>query len=384
MKTMNSKVSFFLILIFLIVTPNLSDGATNSSVSNTFFPIGIFSANPASSMMELKAIGFNCVQTYRISTITDLNAYLDAAARNGLRALVYPGMRIDENKQLPEPPTKTLAKLWPQIQNSSAVLAWYLADEPEHTSLSLNDLVTFENGIKSSDSTHLTALTTGPNFYDKFRQIGDVLLVDAYPIPISPVTEVSDTLEKAKRVAGPGKPIWAVIQAYDRGLLEQKVRDLNIGRDTTPTFAEINCMTYLAIVHGAKGIFYYNFNDLAYNIKSHPVVWNAVKSIVAKLNKIYPVLISEDVNIKPDIVSLESGINPKNIHYLFKKSNNAIFLIVVNSNNRTEKITFKNLPFNNNSVMVPLEGKKIVSVQNGSMTDVFKPFEVRIYKSRSN
>jgi hypothetical protein len=378
------------VLIFLILWPlcGLTDNTGSHPTRNVqpqernevFFPIGIFSANPPDALKELKDIGFNTVQTYRISSVKELNTYLKAVKANGLKALVYPGMRIDIKQQSTDTYSKMLNEMWPQILNESSVLAWYLADEPEHLKVLPEQIKAFENEIKALDALHPTALATGPNYYQKYKDIGDVLIVDPYPIPISPVSEVSDTLEKAKKVVGSSKPIWAVIQAYDRGLVEAKVRSMKLKRDTTPTFEEINCMTYLAIVHGAKGIFFYTFNETGYKIKDHPALWNDIQKIVAGLNRRYQILISMDgVGLNTVVSSAKSGMTPKNIHYLFKKNGMDTFLLAVNSKEATEEVTFGSLLFKNGKLTV-IDENRDVSVMNGSVTDTFKPYEVHIYR----
>jgi hypothetical protein len=349
--------------------------------NGTFFPIGIFSANPPAALPELKAAGFNTVQTYRITSINELNTYLQIAADNNLKTMVYPSMRIDEKAGSVRSAARALDHIWPQIRNQSALLAWYIADEPEHAGLSYDDLADFEREIKEKDPTHITALTTGPNHYQEFKDIGDVLIVDPYPVPISPVTEVSDTLERAKRVIG-NKPIWAVIQAFDRGLFEKKVADMKsagLRRNTAPAVDEINCMTFLAIVHGAKGIFFYSFKESKYDIREHAEIWEGVKHVVARLNAIYPIIVSSDTSLQAAIRSEQSGLSPTNIHHLVKSRDGELYLIAVNSNDRQETVTFSALPIERMSVAVVGE-KRTIPLESGTVTDVFKPYEVHIYK----
>lgn len=382
---MNYRLLCIFSLAFLLSSTDLAVAVNNAlkqeADAKQFFPIGIFSANPPSALAELRKVGFNSVQTYRITTVNELNIYLQAAKNHGLKALVYPGMRIDENKKGIIFPERALNRIWPQIQNNDSILAWYLADEPENVGLSPQEVADFEYEIKKRDRTHKTALITGPKHYLKYKDIGDILIIDPYPIPVSPVTEVSDTMEKAKRVMG-NKPVWAVIQAFDRGLFERKVQDMQrpmLGRNTAPSAEEISCMTWLAIVHGARGVFFYSFKELKYDIKEHDVIWSGVRKVVSDLNDSYSLLVSPEATAHVSIFSKQSGSSPRNIHHLFKRHSGKMYLIVVNSNNREETITFSGLPANSSAVQVVRENR-ILPLQNRSMTDTFKPFEVHIYE----
>ena len=86
-----------------------------------------------------------------------------------------------------------------------------------------------------------------------YFQDADIIWTDPYPIPSRPVTMVSRWVSDAVSIAGPSKPVWAVPQAFDwnvwnKGKIDQAHR---------PTPEEERCMTYLALVHGAKGILYW-------------------------------------------------------------------------------------------------------------------------------
>jgi hypothetical protein len=93
--------------------------------------------------------------------------------------------------------------------------------------------------------------------------------VDPYPIPHEPLTRVADFVTVARQAVQDNQPVWLIPQAFawyqynsknpDRGHLPTD-EELRTGR--APTFEEERCMTYLGLIHGAKGLIYYCYYDL--------------------------------------------------------------------------------------------------------------------------
>jgi hypothetical protein len=108
------------------------------------------------------------------------------------------------------------------------------------------------------------------------------------------MTWLSDSIdESSKSMSNKGKQVWAVIQAFSWSYF----RDSPILKNAkNPTLEEERCLTYLAIVHGAKGILYYTYRGGKYEIKDFPEHWNDVKKIASELNILSPVLTAPDSN----------------------------------------------------------------------------------------
>jgi hypothetical protein len=56
----------------------------------------------------------------------------------------------------------------------------------------------------------------------------------------------------------------------------------------------MRAMTFLSIIHGARGIFYFTFTGSQYCILQSPEHWNDLKKVVSELNEIYPLLLLPD------------------------------------------------------------------------------------------
>lgn len=351
-----------------------------------FFPIGIYSVNPLkrwdppTAFDEIKAAGFNSVHTYEFEP-DYLHEYIKSADSVGLKVLIYPGNSMRDQKDI-----ENVKYYVNNFARSSTILAWYLADEPEQGSISSVEVKRYHDIIKEIDTHHLTSICVGvSDQYREYVDVSDVFMVDPYPIRSGQqyqVTMVSDCLEaahNAMRTAEINKPLWAVLQAFGYQNDENK----GWGWDREPTKQEMKAMTYLAIIKGVSGIFYYTYHGSQYFIKDSPIHWDNLKTIVGELRDIYPLLVSdehEDVVVKA-INTEKAGsqlfwtvrqVVEGNI--LIKPG---IYLIVVNGSKKFVTATFE---VNNYfGVAEVLREDRTLSCFDGILSDYFEPYEVHIY-----
>ena len=115
-------------------------------------------------------------------------------------------------------------------------------------------------------------------------------MVDWYPVPHLKLDSVADQADAAVRALPAGKPLWMVLQAFD--WMEEPQRDPSkprIGR--FPTHAEIRLMSYLSILHGAKGLFYFRLQRSGGGtLLDEPELWQAVSRVTRELKSLQPIL----------------------------------------------------------------------------------------------
>ncbi len=403
-------------------------------VKSDFFPIGIYGATE-DVFSELKEAGFNCILA------SPTKDFVLSAKENGLKCIISIRGKILE---------KGLGTRIKEMINSNNILCWYLEDEPEGRSISPMHIWKLGNYIHSFDEEQLTglALVRSKRAID-YGDAVDVLMIDTYPVPRMPMTWLSDSIDESRSVPGYGKQVWAIIQAFDWSYFRDDPRLKNA---RNPTFEEERCLTYLAIVHGAKGILYYTYSGGKYKMKNFPEHWNDIKRIASELNMISSMLIAPNINDSLILnltanVSTHTGQEPKGtdtkhqfvnagdshkgnvnesntsftdrinatdangkpaIHYLFKEvspellresnllnmigkdiiKNNQVtdivdgksvrFIIAVNVINTPINAAFLNEQLLKNNATVLFEDR-IVEIENGKLTDYFKPYEVHIY-----
>ena len=332
---------------------------------SNFFPIGIYGAR-IEAFSELKEAGFNSVQCYSRDLDT-IEKFIKNAKRYGLKALICIPKEAWE---------RDVSSFFSRVRSLESILAWYLEDEPEGRGVAPSYIWRLRDYIFKMDSRHPTALVIvrSKKAWD-YGPAADILMIDTYPIPMMPLTWLSDSIDEARRAVFYEKPIWAVVQAFDWS------KSRLYGRN--PTYEEERCLTYLSIVHGASGIFYYTFKSKNYYIKDYPKHWLDIKRIVKELNKVYPLLLAKDA------LDISISSNNKSIHHLTKFVDKGLiskygkgiikegyYLIAVNADPISVVAEFRTNCFSKARVL--FEERDII-IKDGKFTDYFGPYCVHIY-----
>ena len=351
-----------------------------------FFPIGIFSVNPlkrwdpSSAFEEIKDAGFNSVHTYE-SDYEFLRKYVEKAKALKLKVLLFPGARIKIGRNIIDNEMEKVRNAVKDLKDSSAILSWYLCDEPGGQKISPGKLKKEMYLIHEFDSVHPTAIVVAsPNKYHDYAEASDIFMVDPYPVPKRSITIVAEYVDLARKAVGDKKPVWAVLQAF--GYQNEKNRGW--GWEREPTLQEMKAMTYLAITSGARGVFYYTYHGSQYFIKDSPRHWENLKTIIRELREIYPLLVSPEV--EDVVISTSMGVDDQAPLFWtvrrVKEGNSLIqagtYIIAVNGANRSVKATFKLNHQSTGDVKVLLENRYL-EANKGRLTDDFEPHEVHIY-----
>ncbi len=240
------------------------------------FPIGLYSVEDPDQLGPVQEAGFDAFVAAP-SEDAKLPALAAAAKRRGMRMLVpvYRG-------PLEVPRSKTAG--WP-------VDAWHLMDEPDVNDLSPEALRKRSEDVRAWDPQRLQSFVIGDAAAAaRYADIADILMLDWYPVPHLKLDSVADQADAAVAALPPSKPFWMVLQAFD--WKEEPQRDPSkprVGR--FPTHGEIRLMTYLAILHGAKGLFYFRLQHPAGGtLFDEPELWQAVTRVTQELKALQPML----------------------------------------------------------------------------------------------
>jgi len=359
-----------------------------------FFPIGMFHVYKWSSFKilarnydtfdeifsDIRDGGFNIVHTYQSNHYDfRFSEFLLKAEKYELKVVMPPTTNNDA--------VATLVKDVYHDMNANALISWYIADEPDGR-VSPEVIRKYHDIVKEVDPYHLTSVViNNPEKYLDYMNVSDIFMIDPYPIWENAnyeVTCVSDNVDAALEAmtrANVSKPLWVILQAFGY----QDEDNQAWGWDREPTYEEERCMTYLAIVHGAKGIFYYCFcgpglpgsGSDSYFIPNSPQHWEDVKSIARELEQFTPVLVS------PDDVGECLEVNSPDIHFLLKNFQDRRYLFAVNSANQEVAATFSGFQVEPDqpgldTLTVLFEQRELV-VLEGGFSDNFCPYEVHIY-----
>jgi hypothetical protein len=123
--------------------------------------------------------------------------------------------------------------------------------------------------------------------YDELVKLLDVSAPYLYPIPYQPVRSVSEAVKRAKTATAGKKPLLPILQLFTWE-----------AKDRYPTPAELKCMVYLSLIHGADGIGYYSYNYVSgkkgTNVaREQPELWQEVKQINSEIAEIRTLLLEE-------------------------------------------------------------------------------------------
>jgi hypothetical protein len=185
-------------------------------------------------------------------------------------------------------------------------------------------------------------------------------------------------MEAANEATRDHMPTWLVPQAFawyqhhpvgsDRARLPSE-EDLRTGR--APTYEEGRCMTYLALVHGAKGLVYWCYYNLRM-LPQYEEMWGWMKRIAAEVKELSPVLLSPD-----DLGA--ARLSPANdaIHTKLRRYEGREVLIAVNSGQDPCEVTFESKRKLPAQVKVMFEDQTLPA-SGRRLKLTFKPLEVHV------
>ena len=306
-----------------------------------FFPLGVYGVTCLKAADEpvlekLKAAKFNAVQTYAGGK-EDLDWFLGAAERHGLKAVIEPARR---NFCRPRDVLETAYAL----RERPSLLTWYLGDDTA-THQSAIHLREVGRCVKAVDDAHITSQSDSVLWRDltlsrQTRLVGltDVFIPQLYPAMKAEVTgretpEITrDFLEYRRDLAAAGNPvtgIWPALQGF-KGYGSWP---------RYPTAAEQRAQAWLSIVHGAKGLFWYthhgNGRDGNAGLVDDPKLWESVTDVVAEIDRHKADLVTRDAKVQPTVEILEGEAKDElgfpALNVLLKEGEFAPLLVAVNS-----------------------------------------------------
>ncbi|MEK7234383.1 MAG: hypothetical protein AAB268_11245 [Elusimicrobiota bacterium] len=235
------------------------------------FPIGMFGVRQVAEVDALAKEGFD---TFMAEAGTEtVKAMAARARRHGMRLMAHPGAFREAGAAPSDLP----------------IDAWYAYDEPDIVGLSSAALAAEIAVVKSWDPrTPVTFVIGQGSPAKKYSGIGDALMLDWYPVPHHPVGSVGDEIDKAYWYTG-GRPLWFLVQSFDwRDWPQRDGKKPRVGR--FPDHIELRLMSYMAVVHGAKGLFYYTLKrGDGSSLLDWPELWQATARMAREMRAMQPI-----------------------------------------------------------------------------------------------
>ena len=252
-----------------------------------FFPIGIYDASEA-DFAELSTAGFNAVQISARDWIS-LEPLLRRAESHNLRALL--------SFQRPLIQKEIRENALSSAIHHHILHAWYLDDEPEGRSISPKHVRSGGDAIRQIGFPEPGAIALLRSWRIRdYAGAADVFMSDPYPVPFNPLSWQGTALDEINQTIGgdPTKQAWAVVQAF--GWQYSSAQARATGKARIPSPEEVRALTYIALIHGAKGLYYYTYGSGRYRIKEHPELWQGLLATVGEVRDLLSLFKSEEAD----------------------------------------------------------------------------------------
>jgi hypothetical protein len=167
-----------------------------------------------------------------------------------------------------------------------------------------------------------------------FSRAADIVGCDIYPVKegmtghsdlinnsLSAVGEYTDIMQ----AAGPGKPVWMVLQAFSWKLLQDPVPE-PLDPVTFPSYRDSRFMAWDAILHGAKGVLYWG----SYKVDGNSLFWKSILAVTREIALLEPFLMTPELKdkLKVEPIIFTSSV-PTRVVYTLRKYEDDYLLVVL-------------------------------------------------------
>ncbi len=340
-------------------------------------PRGLYHVMQPENLSPIASAGFNFVVVPSRRTSSTL---AEKANELGLSLLVASPTLSSATGSPPG------SDFWQNLQdkfgNDPALLGWYVLARPDQRSVPPAAMEQLYQGLQQVSPHHPTLMAlSSPSLLKLYSDFCDIVVGWSLPIPASPVTGVGQILNAAQQAVADSKPVWAAIQASGPGWYSDAALDIQ-GPGRAPTVAELRAMTYLALMHGAKGLIYYGYQIPAYpgtrafNLpQDAPELWQAFPRLNRQLQWLAPVILNGQRTLLP--AAAEGALHLATWQY-----NEGLYVVAVNTSDQGLVCHFQVPAAAGQALQTMFESYQLPASADGSFQDSFAPHEVHIYTAR--
>jgi hypothetical protein len=353
------------------------------------FPIGMYSSG---HFEEMSKAGFDVTHNYEITTgeaDAPINPneprtlqLLDQALSNGLHVMLeIPRKAVEQARW------EQVRRFVETFKHHPALICWGSEERVTRGLAPLENIAALHDLLNKLDPDHPFLLGDTRTLTEKAEKDWANFFPDTnmdigiwwwYPIPVA--DPVGNELKPDNLLEPPlwlttahsRKPLWIAVQAYQQPWKKSRF----------PTPEEYRCETYLSIIKGVKGLFYYTgYGERDYFGKPAGMLnrpeeghWDYVQKLVRELREFSPVIMSPQA--KGEIT-----ISPSNapVEFVTRESEGKIYLIAANKSPLVQKASFNSTLFKGRRAQVLYENHS-AQMEGDSLSDEFPPFAVHIYE----
>ena len=251
-----------------------------------------------------------------------------------------------------------------------ARLSFYVNDEPGIHSFPVHTAEDIQALINSWYPDTPTAMAVvRPQVARKYTNAADFMMLDQYPVPHMPMTWLSDSMDRAAEDVG-RRRLASVIQAF--GGPERAKH----GWPRAPTRQEMDCMTFLSLIHGSRAIFYFTFKEIGKTAEGRA----KLKWVTDRLNKVSPWLLeynlSENATVQMVTANRVDAKGKPAVHCCLKRKGDQLMLLATNVIGNKTEAEFK-VPGVSQGLWQAVFEKEEIPVVDGTLRVKFGPFETK-------
>jgi hypothetical protein len=359
------------------------------------FVLGLYDLPKVSeSWKEAREAGFDVIH------VSASKQDFDHAREAGLRTWVSVGSIADKNRGADEKRIRGIVK---QFRDDPALLFWETEDEPAYLwkspapRVSPRQIVDTHDFVKALDPAHPLYLNHAPANLEstlrKYNSGAEIIATDIYPViphgireeyALWPdgqhgdllnttISQVGPYTDKMRRVAGPSRAVFMVLQAFAWEDLRREGRDPQMV--LYPDGAQMRSMAYQSIIHGANGL-------LFWGLASAPptaIVWNELRAAAGELARLAPDFAAKPVRLRLRIEYRDTGHSlDRGIEWTARPSGKGVLLLCTNADRNPVDASFE---FGEGFRRCQgLAKDQEIRFERGIMEDRFAPFEAKVYR----
>lgn len=382
------------------VTAFDDDGAVTVDGKRTFIIGSYAAAKSDRPYAELAEAGFNLVNAGPDK--------LDAALEAGLMTWTSVGtIRLDDGR---EESVKAVVDAVTRVKDHPSIAFLETVDEPAWTWQKAEARVPWQAFaeaypiIKQTDPNHLLYMNHAPtNLIKTMRAYNagtDIVACDIYPVNpggLQPmfalfpdghqgdlnnehISQVGEYVDKMRQVTGPGRPLFMVLQAFAWQDLNDELpaNERREEKRLYPTYPQSRFMAFQAIIKGANGIVYWGSHTLPQPSQT----WTDIKRVTREVADMGPVLAerTDPLAVTTDYHEMGHSVDD-GIQSLAKLHDGKLYVLTCNADKNICKATLAGLGAWANCTV--LNENRTLPVENGSITDTWRRFDVHVYELKN-
>ena len=374
-------------------TPFVSIDKDNNLLSNgvKIFPVGLFyppDTNKLSGMLAANLINvasWNPLWSANYS-VNEFTSYLQTVSGLGVKTF-GPDSRYPNYLTTNAP--NTIAQYTSTFRNNQSLLFWTWADEPDlKTSFytpALMDLYTAISHVNDPNHPNILNLygyvpdVTKTKGYLSLEPVADILSFDVYPVwasngdtqmTMSQYTSIMDEFQKNNFGL---TPFTSFVEACDMSSTQPHL---------TPELLKMEI--WLNVIHGMKGISWYNYDSINNNWIDIPTDNAAVISqFVTDMQTLAPAVLGSN---STHAVTDDANADGNRVDTMIKETDSDIWIFATRLSEIGEmsgtstSVNFNVSDLADKTVNVYGESNRTINMTGGAFSDSFMPGEVHIYQ----